>query len=410
MKILAISQFFPYPPNNGGRMRAYQLLRGLSKWHSVYLIAFSQSSQDIDYVSHLKTFCAQVHVATDNTASASGFRNALGLLSPVPKSYVASWSREVEALVSRLVSEESFDAGIAFGLRNGRYLLPHRQMARIVDDDNCDTAYIARLADAAHPGLPKFRRKLTWVKSRLYESKLASEFDDVLVVSKDDKRALSQIASRLAARGALHVIPNGADLALLDYRGPEVDPDRIISPGSLTYSANYDATRYFFDDIFPLVKSRKPRARLVITGSTEGADISMFQDRSDVVLTGNVEDIRPEIYGSRLAVVPTRIGGGTRLKILEAMALGTPVVATTLGAMGLGLHNGREILVGDSPADCADHVCRLMNDDELRSTLAANGRAFVAKHYGWESIVESLNTVVVSAANSVKGRETCKIA
>jgi polysaccharide biosynthesis protein PslH len=409
MKILAISQFFPYPPNNGGRMRAYQLLRGLSRWHSLYLIAFSQSTADIDYVSHLKSFCVQVHVATENAAGSSAVRDVLGLLSPAPKSYVTSWSREVEALVGRLVSEESFDAGIAFGLRNGRYLLPHRQMARIVDDDNCDTAYIARLADAAHPGLPKFRRKLTWVKSRLYESKLASEFDDVTVVSEDDKRALSQIAGRLAARGALHVIPNGADLALLDYRGPEVDPDKIISPGSLTYSANYDATRYFFDHIFPLVKSRKTRARLMITGSTEGADVSMFEGRSDVVLTGNVEDVRPEICSSRLAVVPTRIGGGTRLKILEAMALGTPVVATTLGAMGLGVHNGREVLVGDSPADFADHVCRLMNDDELRSTLVANGRAFVAEHYGWDSIVESLNTVILSAVDSVKGAGQCRI-
>jgi polysaccharide biosynthesis protein PslH len=409
MNILAISQFFPYPPNNGGRMRAYQLLRGLSKWHSLYLIVFSQSPEDVDHVAHLKTFCRQVHVVSERPAGVPSLRGTLGLLSPVPRSYVASWSRDVAALVDRLARENAFEAGIAFGLRNGRYVLPHRQMARIVDDDNCDTAYIGRLADAAPAGLPKFRRRLTWVKSRLYESKLASEFDAALVVSEDDRRALAEIAPRLAARQAIHVVPNGADLALLDYRGPEVDPDRIISPGALTYSANYDAASFFFNDIFPLIKARRPGSHLVITGATDGVDASMFQGRSDVVLTGNVEDIRPEITASRLAVVPTRIGGGTRLKILEALALGVPVVATSLGAMGLGLHNGREVMIADTPAHFADHVCRLLDDDDLRASLVAKGREFVAGRYGWDSIAASLNEIVGSAVDSTKGAQICAI-
>lgn len=391
-------------------MRAYQLIRGLSKRHTVHLVAFSASDDDLRYVDVLQSFCEQAHVAHDRRTAIRSLKGAVGLLSPAPRSYVAAWNPEVKVLVDRLVDGGGYDAAIAFGLRNGPYLRSCRGIARIIDNDNCDTEYIARSAAQLTSRLLRFRRKLTWAKSRRYEARLAPRFDAALVVSQEDASALGGIAPALAARGAIHVIPNGADLVLLDYRGPEVDCRQIIFTGALTYSANLDAAVYFVREVFPAIKSRIADAHLVITGSVEGVDVSLFRNRPDVRLTGRLEDVRPEIARSGVVVVPTRVGGGTRLKVLEAMALGTPVVATSFGAMGLGVEHGHNILIGDTPGEFAEQVCRLIESSELRAVMAANGREFVRERYGWDGIVDRLDRVIETTVESVRGGEECRIA
>ncbi|MDO8682423.1 MAG: glycosyltransferase [Armatimonadota bacterium] len=403
MRLLVISQFFPYPPTNGGRMRTYHLLRGLSKWHKIHLLTFSKSPEDIDYAPELTGFCEQVHIAPDNKGNP--LASALGFLSPAPRSYVTSRSRDMRFLVNEQVRRYSFDAGLVFGLRNSLYLQPHKQIPLIVDNDNCDTAYMARLVAEAPSSLIKFRRTLTWVKSRLYESRLASTLDAALVVSDEDQKEMALIAPSLQAKRAIHVAPNGADLALLDYRGPEVDHQLITYPGALTYSANYDAAVYFCREVFPLVKALEPECRFSITGNNDGVDLSSFQGKRDVSFTGFLDDVRPAIASSAAVVVPTRIGGGTRLKILEAMALGTPVVSTSFGAAGLGTAHDENILIADTPRDFAYCISRLMRDMELRERITANARIFVAEHYGWESIAEHLNRVIaICCGNGVRKR------
>jgi glycosyltransferase involved in cell wall biosynthesis len=334
-------------------------------------------------------------------------RAALGLFSPAPRSYVMSWSREMNALVSDQAGRRKFDAAIAFGLRNAAYLKPLRGMLRVVDNENIDTAFAARLAEAAPSSFVKFRRKLSWVKSRMHESRIAGLLDAALVVSEEDKQALARIAPALAAGEAIHVVPNGADLGLLDYRGPEVDRRRIIFPGALTYSANYDSAVYFCDQALPLIRARIPDAKMIITGSAEGVDLAPFRDAARVTLTGFLYDVRPAIAESAVVVVPTRVGGGTRLKILEAMALGAPVVSTSFGAAGLGAKHGIHLLIGDTPEDLASQVCTLMNDWDMRNRIARSAREFVAARYGWESITQSLNRILESLVMSREGAGKC---
>ena len=410
MRLLVISQFFPYPPINGGRMRVYQLVRGLSSRHGVHLLTFSASAGDIDYAGRLKSFCREVHVVREEESRPLSLRAAFGLLSPAPRSYVTSWSREMKVLVSDQASRHRFDAAIAFGLRNAAYLKSLVGMVRVVDNENVDTAFAARLAVESQSSLVKFRRKLTRAKSRIYESKLAGLLDAALVVCEEDKEELARIAPALKARKAIHVVPNGAELALLDYRGPEVDGRQIIFPGALTYSANYDSAAYFCAEILPLIKARIPDAGMIITGSTDGVDTAPFRNVPDVTLTGFLDDPRPAIAGSAVVVVPTRVGGGTRLKILEAMALGTPVVSTSFGAMGLGAKHGTHLLMGDTPGDFAADVCALMKDWELRARITRSARDFVAARYGWESIAQSLNQILESLVMSREEAGKCTTA
>ncbi|MFW6116436.1 MAG: glycosyltransferase family 4 protein, partial [bacterium] len=188
----------------------------------------------------------------------------------------------------------------------------------------------------------------------------------------------------------LVLVPNGVDLETNsgDFGAPE--PDTLIYPGALTYSANFDAMEFFLQDVFPLVKSQRPNAKLRITGRYDGAPTERLPLGDGVELTGYLDDIRPTVGQTWACVVPLRTGGGTRLKILEAMALGTPVVSTAKGAEGLRVSPGEDILIANEPAEFAAHVLRLLDDEALREKLVANGRNLVEARYRWDRIGERL--------------------
>ena len=407
MRVLIISQFFPYPPYNGGRMRIYQLLSGLAARHEVHLLTFSHDQKDAEYLGNLSGICAGVNMVSQKRAPALSARSILGYLSPAPRSYVADWSPEMQRLVDELTRELDFDAALVCGLRNAGYVSRLDRVAKLLDNENCDTAFAVRLAEIGGTPIRRFRRRLTSMKSEMYERKLASQFDAVLAVSDDDKNAIARIAPALADRDAIHVIPNGTDLALLDFRGPDVDMKKILSPGALTYSANYDAAVFFSEQVFPLIKRKTPEARFVITGGTNGVDLAPFQDVEGLTLTGYLDDVRPEVASSAVVVVPARIGGGTRLKILEAMALGVPVVATTFGAMGLDGVNGEHLFITDDPTEFAEHVLLLMEDLDLRRRMTSAARSFVSERFGWDSISARLNGILESTVKTIKDTEQC---
>jgi glycosyltransferase involved in cell wall biosynthesis len=160
----------------------------------------------------------------------------------------------------------------------------------------------------------------------------------------------------------------------------------LIFTGALTYNANYDALAYFLAEIFPLIRRQAPDTRLRVTGSTQGVDLDSLPLDGQVELTGYLADIRPAVAGSWACVVPLRLGGGTRLKILEAMSLGAPVISTAKGAEGLEVENGVHLLIAETPAEFAGHVVRLLRSPSLRQELAGNAARLVAEKYEWSGI------------------------
>jgi glycosyltransferase involved in cell wall biosynthesis len=187
------------------------------------------------------------------------------------------------------------------------------------------------------------------------------------------------------------VVPNGVDLDRYrgDFGAPE--PSTLVFPGALTYSANFDAVEFFLHKIFPLVKAVRPETILRVTGKTDGVPVDRLPLDEGVILTGYLDDVRPTVARSRVCVTPLLSGGGTRLKILEAMALGTPVVSTRKGAEGLDVTSGEDILIADGPNEFADAILRLLGDETLRARLVANGRKLVQERYGWNRIGRKLN-------------------
>lgn len=188
------------------------------------------------------------------------------------------------------------------------------------------------------------------------------------------------------ASTTLSVIPNGVDLARLQPNIVPKQANKLIFNGALTYSVNYDAMRYFLVEIFPRIRALWPDVSLTITGSTEGVDLGALPLDESVHLSGYVSDIRPLVASATACVAPLRQGGGTRLKILEAMALGTPVISTAKGMEGLDAVDGQHYLLGRDAEAFADQTVRLLKDGGLRGQIAANARGLVETKYDWMEI------------------------
>jgi len=211
------------------------------------------------------------------------------------------------------------------------------------------------------------------------------------------------VASDLERAKVLQIVPGYERLAVVpnavsfeqyqsDFGVPL--PDSVTFTGALSYFANFDAMVFFLTAVWPIVRARRPGARLFITGRTDGVPLNRLPLDESVTLTGYLADIRPQIARSRVCVAPLRQGGGTRLKILEALALGTPVVATSKGAEGLAVTPGEDILLADEPAEFASAVIRLLDDETLHAWLATNGRRLVEKCYSWEESAQALERLL----------------
>ena len=237
--------------------------------------------------------------------------------------------------------------------------------------------------------LARLRYGLTWWKARRFTTRVLNQFDGCTVVSEQERVHLQEV---VPGSPPIIVIPNGVDLEQHrgDFGTPQ--PDTLVFSGALTYYANLDGMRFFLDQVFPLVAQQRPNVILRITGRTDGVPIEQLPLNRNTLLTGYLDDIRPTVARSWLSVVPLHVGGGTRLKILEAMALGTPVVSTSKGAEGLRVTPGENILIADQPADYATAILRLLEDPALRTRLAAGGRKLVRDTYDWDQIGQQLSS------------------
>ena len=392
MRILVVSTWFPYPPNNGSRIRAFNLLRALSQRHEVSLLSFAAADSAPD-VAGLDGIARVVGIVQAPVYQPSSVRSVAGLLSPLPRNIVDTYSRQMDSMVQEMVGKGDQDVAVAFEVGAARYVAEVRRVPSVFEE--IETGVIRDQYLRTPPGPARARYWLTWQKTSRYTARLARRFSACTVASQQERAILELIAPGLRT---VSVIPNGVDTDLMQPGMLEPAPCSLIYNGALTYSANYDAMQYFLAEIWPHIRAEEPGSSLAITGSTEGVDLSRLPHADGVTLTGYLSDIRPAVAGAWACVVPLRIGGGTRLKILEAMALGTPVVATSKGAEGLAVTPEENILLADDPRQFAAQTIRLMRDPALRQRLSAAGRRLVETTYSWQMIGETFMRLVESVA------------
>lgn len=396
MRILFLSRWFPEPPDNGSKLRVFNLLRQLAKVHEVGLVSFIEHGRSPEAVELLRRLCVEVHTVPYRSFQPNRLTALAGFLSPQPRSVVDTYNREMAQRVQSVAERFMPDLVIASEVDMAPYARWAPGAKRLWEEIELAALYgaIGRAANS----VTRYRRALTWWKQAHYVARLLRRFDGCTVVSEQEAQLLRQIAQ---APIPVQVVPNGVDLA--HYQGSFGPPNTgsLIYTGALTYNANLDAMQYFVADILPLILAARPDVRLQITGTTEGVAHDHLPCHPAVSYTGYLPDIRPAVSGSYLSVVPLRIGGGTRLKILESLALGTPVVTTSKGVEGLQIGHGQGVLIADTPAAFAAAVLQVLSEPGLRQTLSEAGRLAV-QQYDWGLVGQTLLAFIERIAAPVQ--------
>ncbi len=397
MKILALTPQLPYPPRQGTTIRNFHLLRHLAAEHTVDLLSFLAPGDRLDRDSPLHTLCRRIATAPQPLRSTR--RRALDTLtSPLPDMGLRLESAEMHTQ-ARAWLAEGYDLIQVEGIEVAQYALQHRGRAAVVfDDHNCEYLLQQRnaLTDLRRPArwLAAAYSLVQWRKLRAYEAAILRASDAVVAVSEADAAALRALAPGVEVA----VVPNGIDLDA--YRpAPDVGPasGALVFTGKMDYRPNIDAALWFGHEVLPLITARAPHARFQVVGMNPHPRLDALRAHPAVEITGAVDDTRPFIRQGAVYIIPMRVGGGTRFKALEAMAMARPIVSTTLGIEGFPVADGRELLLADTPDAFAAAVLRLLDGSaaglEQRRRLGAAARAFVEDAYGWDAIAPRLAAV-----------------
>jgi glycosyltransferase involved in cell wall biosynthesis len=392
MKLLVLSPWCPYPPDNGAKQRVYYLIEQLAARHDITLLTFAPGAADAPMDPALAGLCRSVHpVAADAFGAPQGVR---GLFSVAPRSYAQNFNAEMASLVRRLAP--AHEALVIEDVAMGVYVPFARDVPVIVD--RIEVAVIRDRVTRERRPLAKGRRWLTWRKLGRFIRWLARHSVAITTPSGEEFDSLVKLG---CDPGHVVVIPNGVPSTLLGTVAPR-ETESLIFAGSITYEANLDAVRYFAREIWPLIRAVRPNARMIVTGGTGRVALGDLAETPGLTFVGREADVRRRVASSAACVVPLRIGAGTRIKILEALAVGTPVVTTTKGAEGLAVRDGSEVLVADTPRAFADQVLRLLAAPDLAARLTGAGRALVAREYTWDVIAPRFEAVL-SRAGRRKG-------
>ncbi len=398
MRILALSWWFPYPPDNGARLRVFNLLKQFSAEHQITLVAFSREARDADHLDSLKPYCQEVHLLPGRTFRRRSLKAWAGFLSSKPRAVIDTYDPEAATRIRHIASNGRFDVVVAFEVGPALGVAPYVSAVDGVPAvlEDLELSVLKERFTGQRGLWGRLRYGMMWWKTRRFTARMLRRFEVCTVASAQEQANVLEIVPDY--RG-LEIIPNGIDARLYrdDYGPPE--SDTLIFTGALTYQANFDAMHFFLSQVFPLVKRQRPGVRLRVTGSTEGVPVDRLPTADGVTFTGYVDDVRSLVARSQVCLAPMRIGGGTRLKVLEAMALGTPVVATSKGAEGLEVVPGRHLLVADEPAEFAEAVVSLLEDGELRERLSRNGRELVSARYDWSIIGRQYEAILSRVAD-----------
>ncbi len=394
MKILFLTSRAPYPPLGGDRLRALHFIKALSQQHQVTLLTFTASPAEAEALRPIAKYVERFETVILE-ARRSYFNCLVGLFSRIPLQVHYYRSAAMRRLIRASLQRERFDLIFVHLVRMADYIHDLDGLPKIMDlTDALSLNYERsvmlhnnRLLTAYNLAQRVENRRL-----RAYEARVVEWFDCNLLISPVDREYLS----RFAAVGKVRVIGPAVDLGYFHFHDGPHDPNTLVFIGKMSTFPNRDAMLYFSREILPQVRQRLPNVRLNIVGIEPGAEILALQRQAGITVTGYVPDVRPYLQQAVLSICPMRTGAGAKNKVLESMAVGTPVVATSLGVEGIALRPGEDALLADSPEAFADAIVRLATDATLRRKLAYNGRTLIAEKYSWELVLAQLQELVVS--------------
>lgn len=395
MRVLWLGHNLAYPPKGGPLQRNYNLLREAAREHEVHVLVFDQPAsrpQGVtpqDCVEALSKFCASVDwipLPTDSLGVGRYWRAISGLASGEPYEFKWLQSKEMVDRLQRLVGRIRFDVVHADTLGLSPYVPLIPDAGSVLNHHDIESALVQRRASHERNFLWRAFWRQESANLLVAERRWCPTFDANLVVSEDE----GQLVKPSCGQSAICVVPNGVDV---QYFTPRADPGgtRLLFCGRLDQLANRGAVTHFFESIWPELVGRVKHLEIDVVGKNPPTWLLELSQRdSRVHVPGFVDDVRPYFQKATVFVCPITDGGGTRLKILDALAMGMPIVSTSFAASGLALQNGQHLLLADTVAQFTESTLRLLSDKVLREGISRRGLEAVTQFYSWETIGRSL--------------------
>lgn len=385
MRVLFLTSRFPYPPLRGDQVRAYHQIRILARRHEITLVTVARRLPTSEARRRLESLCHRV-VVQPLTAwqAARGLARLLG--GDARPIQTLLYLQAGAARVAELLAGQRFDVIHAQLVRTADWVPAAERVPLVVDlVDTLSASYLGQAAVAPRWWRPALA--LEAERLRRYEAGVLGSPAGCVVVSEAERRALGPLGHRAI------VNPNGVQLEVFPFRPGQGLGRRIVFVGNLGYGPNADAIRWFVRAVFPRVRSRTPDAELHIVGPRASRAIRRLGAMPGVIVRGVVPDVHAALIGARVAVAPLRSGAGIQNKVLEAMAAGTPVVATGRAVRGIAVRAGEHCLVADTALEMAEAVHTVLTRPDRGLRLATAGRALVSEQYAWERSVAALEGV-----------------
>jgi polysaccharide biosynthesis protein PslH len=411
MKILWLNANLLLPLDKGGKLRTWHVMRNLARHHEITYLSFCDPSQPREDHEGMREVCAHLHTVprTDPAKGTSRFYldAARYLVDGVPYGVAKYRSEAFRSTLNRLMQERRFDAIVCDFLVPLVNMPEHFPCPAILFTHNVEAEIWRRHAENAGNPVSRYLLGRQWHRMLRFERDALRRFDLVLAVSDADRETFQRLYPD-TLRTPAHVVQTGVDTT---YFAPAKAPERpahLVFTGSMDWLPNEDGMQYFVRDILPRIRQVEPEATLSIIGRAPTPAVKRLAEDAGIEVTGRVDDVRPHIAAGTVYVVPLRIGGGTRLKIFEAMAMGKAVVSTTVGAEGLPVTPGQNIVIADEPARFAQAVVHMIRDGDARRTIEAEARRIVVERYDWAAVAldfeEALRRTVRSPAGESLGR------
>jgi glycosyltransferase involved in cell wall biosynthesis len=385
MKILWVYSDFLHPTNRGGQIRTLETLKRLHTRHEVHYAGLLRPNnaegpaRAHEYASHVYPV---PHSLLSKTSPAFALQLAKGLTNPMPVAVFRHCSEELRATVDRLRRDVAFDHVVCDFLNSAPHFSDLSNVTLF--QHNVEAIIWQRHVENARTPLHRAYFNLQARRMLAYERKVCQAVKNVIAVSESDAQKMRDMygVDRVCA------VPTGVDVSF--YAPPaQTEPTTdLVFVGSMDWMPNVDGMLWFANEVLPLIKTKLPGCSLAVVGRTPAREITDLAQRDAAIrITGTVADVRPYLWGAKVAIVPLRIGGGTRLKIYEAMAARTAVVSTTIGAEGLDVTSGENILIADSPEAFADACVRLLTDANQRDRLSDAAFENVSSRHSWDAAV-----------------------
>ncbi len=404
MRILFLTPQLPYPPHQGTTIRNYNIIANLTSRHEIHLLSFVRSQDEIAGATPLHQLCCSIEgILSPRRSPLNRFWSLF--FSPLPDMALRLPSAEFRAKLAAVLRRERFDVVQIEGIEMAQHWMDWRisdtqYPISIFDDHNAEYVLQQRAfeTDVRQPRrwVAALYSLIQWKKLRRYEAMICRLADGVVAVSEADKSALQQLVPGLNVT----IVPNGVDIEFYNDQFSmtksqlDIGHCSLVFTGKMDFRPNVDAVLWFCHEVLPLIREQMPDVHFYIVGQSPHRHILRLADHPAVTITGYVDDVRSYIARASAYVVPLRIGGGTRLKVLEAMAMGKSIVSTSLGCEGFEeLVPGQHLSSADTPEGFAQRVIELLGDASLRERLGQAARRFVEERYDWRLIVPRLERV-----------------